>query len=252
MEKVKKAIDRKVSCELKDVSVESTGNTRLPTWIPTYECAWKVFLEKWKWEGKFHTQRGWHHPKGSRDQMKGERKPSTAAPFFLFPDHGSSVTGLPALTTAMPFSHGEPCPFKLWAQKNPSSLKRTFAWNFVTETRNITNTKLKAQTQHPIIFSILCALIHWLLMIFNGNNTRFCYRSVNPEEKYMCVYSFDFIFTRGKCSLIKTVLCRKNHHQIVSMTSDPQRTAQISKNPHFCFSFGPGGLSGEQRSHGQD
>lgn len=48
MEKVKKAIDRKVSCELKDVSVESTGNTRLPTWIPTYECACEVLLEKWK------------------------------------------------------------------------------------------------------------------------------------------------------------------------------------------------------------
>lgn len=82
MGKVKKAIDRKVSCELKDVSVEFIGNTRLPTWIPTYGCACKVFLEKWKWEGKFYTQRGWHHPKGSRDQMKGERKPSTAAPFF--------------------------------------------------------------------------------------------------------------------------------------------------------------------------
>lgn len=150
------------SCELKDVWVESTGNARLPTWIPTFECTCKVFLEKWKWEGKFHTQCGWHHPKSSLDQMKEERKPSTTASFFLFPDHESSVTGPPVLITAMLFSCGGLCPFKLWAQKNPSSLKTTFAWNFVTETRNITNAKLKGQTQHPVIFSILWALIHWL------------------------------------------------------------------------------------------
>lgn len=82
MEKAKKAIDRMINCELKDVWVESTGNARLPTWISTFECACKVFLEKWKWEGKFHTQRGWHHPKGSWDQMKGECKPIPLLPFF--------------------------------------------------------------------------------------------------------------------------------------------------------------------------
>lgn len=160
---------------------------------------------------------------------------NTTAPFFfLFLDHGSSVIGPIALITTMLFSHGGPCPFKLWAQKNPFSLKTTFAWNFVTETRNMINTKLKAQTQHPVIFSILWALIHWLFVIFNGNNTRLCYRPVNPEKKYMCIYSFDFMFTRDKCSLVKTVLCKKHHPRTVSMTSDPQRTAQISKNPHFC------------------
>lgn len=166
MEKVKKAIDRKVSYELKDVWVESPlGTPDFPHgYSPLSAC--KVFLEKWKGEGKFHTQCGWHHPKGSGDQMKRERKPSTTASFCLFPDHGSSVTGPLALITAMLSSHGGPCPFKLWAQKNPPSLKTTFAWNFVTETRNITNAKLKAQTQHPVIFSILWALIHWLFNNF--------------------------------------------------------------------------------------
>lgn len=226
MEKVKKAIDRMINCELKDVWVESTANARLPTWISTFECACKVFLEKWKREGKFHTQRGWHHPKGSWDQMKGECKPIPLLPVFLFPDHGSSVTGPIAHITTMLFSQGGPCPLK-----NPFSLKTTFAWNFVTETRNIINTKLKAQTQHPVIFSILWALIHWLWFLMGIIQD--CVIGQLTLKRNMCIYSFDFMFTRDKCSLVKTVLCKNHHPQTVSMTSDPPRTAQISKKPSF-------------------